>query len=105
MESVCQRIGLREIEVQTVDGVQQMFLNGKPLMIKGVNRHETDPVKGRALGDQEIITDLKLMKAYNINAFRTSHYPNHPLTYDVADELGLIVVDEANIESHIGDSP
>ncbi|MBS5000675.1 glycoside hydrolase family 2 TIM barrel-domain containing protein [Holdemania filiformis] len=103
MESVCQRIGLREIEVQTVDGVQQMLLNGKPLMIKGVNRHETDPVKGRALGAQEIITDLKLMKAYNINAFRTSHYPNHPLTYDVADELGLIVVDEANIESHIGE--
>lgn len=103
VESVCQRIGLREIEVQTVDGVQQMFLNGKPLMIKGVNRHETDPVKGRALGAQEIITDLKLMKAYNINAFRTSHYPNHPLTYDVADELGLIVVDEANIESHIGE--
>ena len=88
MESVCQRIGLREIEVQTVDGVQQMLLNGKPLMLKGVNRHETDPVKGRALGAQEIITDLKLMKAYNINAFRTSHYPNHPLTYDVADELG-----------------
>ena len=103
MESVCQRIGLREIEVQTVDGVQQMLLNGKPLMLKGVNRHETDPVKGRDLGAQEIITDLKLMKAYNINAFRTSHYPNHPLTYDVADELGLIVVDEANIESHIGE--
>lgn len=103
MESVCQRIGLRGIEVQTVDGVQQMLLNGKPLMLKGVNRHETDPVKGRALGAQEIITDLKLMKAYNINAFRTSHYPNHPLTCDVADELGLIVVDEANIESHIGE--
>lgn len=103
MESVGQRIGLREIEVQTVDGLQQMLLNGKPLMLKGVNRHETDPVKGRALGAQEIITDLKLMKAYNINAFRTSHYPNHPLTYDVADELGLIIVDEANIESHIGE--
>ena len=103
VESVCQRIGFRKIQIETLDGVQQILLNGKSLMLKGVNRHETDPVKGRALSAQEIAADLKLMKAYNINAFRTSHYPNHPLTYDIADELGLIVVDEANIESHIGE--
>ncbi len=104
VEALCQRIGLREIHVEpSEEGASRILLNGQPLLLKGVNRHETDALTGRALTFQQILDDLTMMKAYNINAFRTSHYPNQSLTYDIADEIGLIVVDEANIESHIGE--
>ncbi len=105
VEAMCQRIGFREIELsQTDDGYSQVLLNGNPLFLKGVNRHETDLVDGRAINKEDIITDLTLMKAYNINAFRMSHYPNQTITYDIADEIGLYIVDEANIETHIGEN-
>lgn len=102
-EVILQRIGIREIKTEVIDGVSQILLNGSPLLIKGVNRHETDMLTGRALSKEAVITDLTMMKAYNINALRTAHYPNQTLTYDIADEIGLIIVDEANIESHIGE--
>ncbi|MEG0238930.1 glycoside hydrolase family 2 TIM barrel-domain containing protein [Anaerorhabdus sp.] len=103
IETICTRIGIREVEINQVDGLSQILLNGSPIMLKGVNRHETSLVNGRAITKDEIIQDLELMKSYNINAFRTSHYPNQEITYDIADELGLYVVDEANIETHIGE--
>lgn len=103
VETLCQRIGFREIKTEVKDGTTQMLLNGLPLLLKGVNRHETDPIDGRALTKEDIKTDLFIMKSHNINAFRTSHYPNQSITYALADELGLYVVDEANIESHIGE--
>ena len=102
-EALVQRVGFREITVDNSTGKDRILLNGKPFLLKGVNRHETDPVKGRAIGKEEILTDLTMMKSYNINSFRMSHYPNQSVTYDIADEIGLIIASEANIESHIGE--
>lgn len=102
LESVCQRIGFRKIESEKINdsGQHQLQINGKKLMIRGVNRHETSPVKGRAIGKEEIVNDLLTMKRNNINGIRTSHYPDNVLTYDLADELGLYICDEVNCESH-----
>lgn len=90
------RIGFRKVEIK--DG--QMLVNGMPILIKGVNRHEHDPDRGRAISLEWMITDIKLMKQFNINAVRTSHYPDNPKWYDLCDEYGLYVHDEINIESH-----
>jgi beta-galactosidase len=90
------RVGFRQVEVK--DGV--VLLNGKRLIARGVNRHEHHPERGRAVTDADMIRDIKLMKQLNFNAVRTSHYPNHPHWYDLCDEYGLYVIDEANIESH-----
>ncbi len=90
------RVGFRQIEVQ--DGVA--LLNGKRLVVRGVDRHEHHPERGRALTDEDMIRDIVLMKQLNFNAVRTSHYPNHPRWYDLCDEYGLCVIDEANIETH-----
>jgi len=78
----------------------QLLLNGVPIYIKGVNRHEHDPVKGHVISVESMIKDIKLMKRFNINAVRTSHYPNDPRWYELCDKYGIYVVDEANIESH-----
>ena len=75
-------------------------MNGKRIMIRGVNRHEHDPHTFRIVSEETMRKDIELMKAANINAVRTSHYPNDPRWYDLADEYGLYVMDEANIESH-----
>ncbi|MPQ43238.1 DUF4981 domain-containing protein [Clostridium tarantellae] len=96
LEAVSSKIGFREFKVE--DG--QMKINDKPIMFKGVNRHETDPEKGRAVTIESMIEDIKLMKSHNINAVRTAHYPNNPAFLELCDEYGLYVVDEANIESH-----
>lgn len=104
VETVCTRVGIRKVEVKQIEGVSQILVNDKPIILKGINRHETSLNNGRAITKEEIIQDLFMMKSYNINAFRTSHYPNQELTYDVADEIGLYIVDEANIESHIGEN-
>lgn len=88
--------GFRKIEIK--DGI--LLFNGKPLYIKGVNRHEFDPDRGHAVTVERMIQDIKLMKQHNINTVRTSHYPNQTKWYDLCDYFGLYVIDEANIESH-----
>lgn len=89
-------IGFRKVEI--IDG--QLCLNGKPLLIRGVNRHEHHPEDGHTMSEADMIADIKLIKQSNFNAVRTAHYPNHPRWYELCDELGLYVVDEANIETH-----
>ncbi len=96
IEAVSQRVGFRDIKIAG----GQLLVNGKAITIKGVNRHEFDPETGRVISRESMIKDITLMKQHNINAVRTSHYPNVPEWYDLCDEYGLYVMDEANIESH-----
>lgn len=95
-EVIAQRVGFRTSEIKN----GQLLVNGKPILIKGVNRHEVDTRKGFVMSRERMIEDITLMKKFNINAVRTSHYPNTPEWYDLCDEYGLYVVDEANVESH-----
>jgi len=90
------QVGFRKVEM--LNG--QLCINGKSIYIKGVNRHEIDPDRGRAITEERMIEDIKLMKQHNINAVRTSHYPNQPRWYELCDEYGLYVMDETNLESH-----
>ena len=96
LEATKQRVGFREMS--RANG--QILLNGKAITFKGVNRHEFEPTTGRVVSRERMIQDIKLMKQHNINAVRTSHYPNVTDWYDLCDELGLYVIDEANVESH-----
>ena len=96
LQSFTQNVGFRKVEL--TNGL--LLVNGKPVKFKGVNRHEFDPYNGRTITRQSMIDDIILMKTHNINAVRTSHYPNLPEWYTLCDEYGLYVVDEANIESH-----
>ncbi|MCL6273773.1 DUF4981 domain-containing protein [Muricauda sp. 2012CJ35-5] len=89
-------VGFKRVEI--VDS--QVLVNGKPIYIRGVNRHETDPYTGHVVSRSSMEKDIKLMKQNNINAVRSSHYPNDPYWLDLCDKYGLYVVDEANIESH-----
>ena len=95
-EVISKKIGFREM---TLSG-GQLLVNGKPVTYKGVNRHEFDPHTGRVISRESMLQDIKLMKQHNINAVRTSHYPNVTDWYDLCDEYGLYIIDEANIESH-----
>ena len=95
-EVVTCRVGFRKVEIK--EG--RLLINGVPVYLKGVNRHEHDPVTGRYVREDSMIEDIQLMKRFNINAVRTSHYPDTPLWYELCDQYGLYVVDEANIESH-----
>ena len=90
------KIGFRDSYIK--DG--QFFINGKPVIIKGADRHEMNPYKGYVVSEEDMIKDIQIMKQLNINAVRTSHYPNDPLWYSLCDKYGIYVVDEANIESH-----
>ncbi|BBI33026.1 glycoside hydrolase family 2 TIM barrel-domain containing protein [Cohnella abietis] len=90
------KIGFRKFEIQ--DGL--MKINGQRIEFKGVNRHEFSCDTGRALKEEDMIRDVKLMKAHNINAVRTSHYPNNPRWYELCNEYGLYVIDETNLETH-----
>ena len=90
------RTGFRSVEVHD----RQLQVNGAPVLIHGVNHHEHDPERGRAVSRELTRTDLLLMKAHNLNAVRASHYPHDEHFADLCDELGLYVVDEANVESH-----
>ena len=89
-------IGFRKVEIR--DG--QLLVNGKAIDIKGTNRHEHHPVEGHTVSVESMIEDILLMKRFNINAVRTSHYPDDPQWYALCDKYGLYVIDEANIESH-----
>ncbi|HID8801632.1 TPA: beta-galactosidase, partial [Klebsiella variicola] len=89
-------VGFREVRIE--NGL--LLLNGKPLLIRGVNRHEHHPLHGQVMDEQTMVQDILLMKQNNFNAVRCSHYPNHPLWYTLCDHYGLYVVDEANIETH-----
>lgn len=90
------RIGIRKIEIKD----RRLWINGVAVKLKGVNRHEHDPDKGHAIDREVMVKDLTLFKQFNINTVRTSHYPNQPLWYELCDEYGIFVVDEANVESH-----
>jgi beta-galactosidase len=96
LEVMNQKIGFRKVEIKN----GQLLVNGKAVEIKGVNRHEFDMYKGRSVSHDLMVKDVKLMKQLNINAVRTSHYPNAPEWYSLCDEYGLYVMDEANLESH-----
>jgi beta-galactosidase len=95
-EVISKKIGFREVEIKNA----QLLVNGKAIEIKGTNRHEFDMYKGRVMNRDMMIRDIVLMKQNNFNAVRTCHYPNVPEWYDLCDEYGLYVMDEANIESH-----
>jgi beta-galactosidase len=89
-------VGFRQVEVKN----GRILINGVPVYLKGVNRHEHDDVRGHAITVESMIKDIELMKRFNFNAVRTSHYPNHPAWYDLCDKYGIYVIDEANIECH-----
>ena len=95
-EWIAERIGFRDVRVE--DGCVK--INGQGIKFKGVNRHDSDPVLGAAVGAKEMLKDLQLMKRHNINAIRTSHYPNAPEFLHMCDEYGFYVVAEADIECH-----
>jgi len=96
IESFYQQVGFKRVEI--IDG--NLLVNGKAIMFRGVNRHEWDPVLGRSITEESMIEDIRLMKQHNINAVRTSHYPNQEQWYKLCNEYGLYVIDEANIEAH-----
>ncbi len=96
IEFVSCRTGFRHIEIK--DSV--LYYNGKRLILKGTNRHEFSCDTGRTISKEQMIEDILIMKRHNINAVRTSHYPNQPLWYQLCDEYGLYVIDENNLESH-----
>ena len=91
-----QHVGIRSVEVRD----RQLLVNGRPVWIFGVNRHDHHPDRGKAVSDDDMRADLQVMRAHNITAIRTSHYPNDSAFYELCDELGFYVIDEANIESH-----
>ena len=95
-ETVNTTIGFREVEISHAN----LLVNGQPVYIKGVNRHEHDPFTGQCITEESMLKDIRMMKENNINAVRTSHYPNDPKWYELCDKHGLYIVDEANIESH-----
>ncbi|MCX7027893.1 MAG: DUF4981 domain-containing protein [Spirochaetes bacterium] len=93
--SAC-RVGFRRVEVRD----RQLLINGRPVLIKGVNRHEHDERLGKTLATADMVRDLEIMKRHNFNAVRNSHYPNDERWYELCDEYGIYLFDEANIESH-----
>ena len=96
VEAVSQKIGFRRVEVKH----RELLINGKAVQINGVNRHEHDDQNGRTVSVETMRKDIVAMKQFNINAVRTSHYPAAPEFYDLCDEYGLYVFDEANLENH-----
>ncbi|MER6136823.1 glycoside hydrolase family 2 TIM barrel-domain containing protein [Streptomyces sp. NPDC001815] len=90
------RVGFRDVEIRGRD----LLVNGERVYVRGVNRHDFHPLTGRTVTADDMRADLVLLKRFGFNAIRTAHYPNDPALYDLADELGFYVVDEANIESH-----
>ncbi|WP_431277413.1 glycoside hydrolase family 2 TIM barrel-domain containing protein [Leifsonia poae] len=95
-ESIDFRLGFRTVEIQG----DQFLINGRRVVFHGMNRHEAHPERGRVFDEEHAREDLKRMKRFNVNAIRTSHYPPHPRLLDLADELGLWVIDECDLETH-----
>lgn len=95
-EVVPQRVGFRKVEIKNA----QVLVNGQPVLFKGANRHELDPVTGYVVSMDRMLEDIRVMKELNINAVRTCHYPNDPRWYELCDIYGIYMVVEANIESH-----
>ena len=98
LETVRQRVGFRKVEMRPDKG--QILVNGQPVLFKGVNRHEMDPLTGYVVSPERMIEDIRIMKENNINAVRTCHYPDDPLWYELCDIYGIYVISEANVESH-----
>lgn len=95
-EVVPQRVGFRKVEIKNA----QVLVNGQPVLFKGANRHELDPVTGYVVSMDRMLEDIRVMKELNINAVRTCHYPNDPRWYELCDIYGIYMVAEANSESH-----
>lgn len=95
-EVITDRIGIREITIEN----KIVYINGMPIKFHGVNRHDSHPVTGFTISREQIVRDMSLMKQHNVNAIRTSHYPNVPYFYELCDEYGFYVIDEADIEAH-----
>ena len=96
VERVTMPVGFRDIRIQN----GQLMVNGKAIKLRGVNRHEHDPYRARVMTEELMVSDLRLMKAANINAVRLSHYPNCPRWYELCDSMGMYVMDEADCETH-----
>ena len=96
LESVSARLGFRKVEIIN----SRLLVNGVALLLKGTNLHEHDDINGHVVDEAIILKDIRVMKSNNINAVRTSHYPQQELWYEMCDKYGLYVIDEANIESH-----
>lgn len=96
IEVIPQQVGFRKVEIRDA----RLLVNGKPILIKGANRHEMDPDGGYVVSRERMLQDVLLMKEFNLNAVRTSHYPNDPYWYEICDRYGLYVTAEANVESH-----
>lgn len=96
IECRSKRVGFRNVKIEGCD----LLINGKRVIIRGVNRHEHDAFNGKTISMESMIQDIRLLKQFNFNAVRTSHYPNDHRWYDLCDEYGIYVMDEANIEAH-----
>ena len=96
IEVIPQKVGFRKVEIKN----KQLLVNGQPVLIKGVDRHELDPDGGYVVSLERMIQDIKVMKELNVNAVRTCHYPDDPRWYDLCDEYGIYMTAETNIESH-----
>ena len=96
VEVLPQRVGFRKVEIKN----RQLLVNGQPIYIKGVDRHELDPDGGYVVSYERMLQDIKVMKQLNVNAVRTCHYPDDPRWYDLCDEYGIYMTSETNIESH-----
>lgn len=96
LEVIPVKVGFRKVEIKNA----QLLVNGKPILIKGANRHEMDPDRGYYMTKERMIQDIKIMKEFNVNAVRTCHYPDNNYWYELCDQYGIYVVAEANVESH-----
>lgn len=96
IETVSCKVGFRRVEIKG----REFLINGQPVLFHGVNRHEHDDRTGKTVSEESMLTDIKLLKQFNFNAVRASHYPNQSRWYELCDEYGLYIIDEANIECH-----
>ncbi len=96
VEATSCRVGFRRVEL----GDRELLINGRPVLIAGMNRHEHDPRTGKVVSREAMVADIRLMKQFGVNAVRCSHYPNGEAWYDLCDEYGLYLIDETNLEAH-----